>query len=505
MAKAKTPSFILTLRLKTELFQVHRLNKKFDYVRFLYNRLTDEGYIRYNNLINDIEYKKIKDIKDYKDRLKKISELKTKYKFTEYDFHQHIGYLKNEYKDNLKVGINILQKEASKCFQAFIKLIDKDAKQVHYKKYGTQTSVECKKANDKIKFTQIDNKYFVKWNKDNKLIMPVIIKKNDVFAKNCIKNYKIKFCRLIKEIVNSKEVFYVQIVFDGIPPTKIKKDGSFRHTIGTSDVGIDNGVSTMAIVSDNAVKMCELCEGIDSIEKEVSRLYRAMNRSRIATNPLNYNQNGTIKSDTDNFKKEWIRSKNYMKIYFKFKELNRKLSAIRKQSHNKLANYVLSLGTNIKTEDVSYKALTRRCKETKIGSNSRYKSKKRFGKSILHKSPSMFLRILDTKLKYYGSSLQYINSREIKASQYNHIDDEYRKKTLSQRWNNFIYNDNRIKVQRDLYSAYLIKNVDNTLKNLNIDNLNKNFDDFLKLHDVEIDRLKSILENKKLPSSMGVK
>ena len=45
------------------------------------------------------------------------------------------------------------------------------------------------------------------------------------------------------------------------------------------------------------------------------------------------------------------------------------------------------------------------------------------------------------------------------------------------------------KVQRDMYSAFLIMNVDNDLKGINQQKCNERFDSFLKLHDIEVERL----------------
>jgi len=44
---------------------------------------------------------------------------------------------------------------------------------------------------------------------------------------------------------------------------------------------------------------------------------------------------------------------------------------------------------------------------------------------------------------------------KVKTSQYNHIEDKYIKKDLSERWNDF----GEFKIQRDLYSSFLIMNV----------------------------------------------
>ena len=60
-------------------------------------------------------------------------------------------------------------------------------------------------------------------------------------------------------------------------------------------------------------------------------------------------------------------------------------------------------------------------------------------------------------------------------------------------WNDF----NGIKVQRDMYSAFLIMNVNTDLKTINNDKCNETFENFYNLHNKEVDRLKG---NKNLSS-----
>ena len=59
------------------------------------------------------------------------------------------------------------------------------------------------------------------------------------------------------------------------------------------------------------------------------------------------------------------------------------------------------------------------------------------------------------------------------------------KKSLSQRWNDF----NGMKVQRDLYSAFLIMNIADDLKSFDIEKCNERFENFNRLHNLEVDRL----------------
>jgi hypothetical protein len=44
-------------------------------------------------------------------------------------------------------------------------------------------------------------------------------------------------------------------------------------------------------------------------------------------------------------------------------------------------------------------------------------------------------------------------------------------------------------VQRDLYSAFLIMNIASDLKSFDIDKCNERFENFYRLHNLEVDRL----------------
>ena len=137
---------------------------------------------------------------------------------------------------------------------------------------------------------------------------------------------------------------------------------------------------------------------------------------------------------------------------------------------------------------MNYQGLQKRSKKTEISEKTKkYKRKKRYGKSLLNYAPAMLLTILDTKLKYYGERLIKIDTINVKASQYNHIEDSYNKKSLSERWNIL----GKDKVQRDLYSAFIIKNVKDDLKSIDRDKMIKEYSKFLELHNKEIERIKN--------------
>lgn len=262
------------------------------------------------------------------------------------------------------------------------------------------------------------------------------------------------------------------------------KTGEIKHCIGKGDVGLDIGTRTIAISSQSDVKLLELADRVQNIENQKQKLLRKMDRSRRVTNPDNYNDNGTYKKQ-DNKKVNWNKSNHYIKNQNKLKELYRKQKDIRKYQHECLANYIISLGNKVYVEKMNFAGLQKRSKNTEKNDKGKYKKKKRFGKSLANKAPSMLLTIIDRKLNYSGEKLIEINTVETKASQFNHFDGTYTKKPLSQRWNDF----NGIKIQRDMYSAFLIMNINDDLKSFDIDKCNERFKNFYKLHNLEVNRL----------------
>ena len=319
----------------------------------------------------------------------------------------------------------------------------------------------------------------------NGLKIPVVIDYDNDYEYQAMQS-KICYNRIIRKYIRNKYKYYVQIVFKGNPPIKlIAETGEIKHYMGTGDVGLDIGTRTIAISSQSDVKILELADRIQNIEDQKKKLLRKIDRSRRATNPENYNEDGTIKKH-GNKKVLWNQSNHCIKYQNELKELYRKQADIRKYQHECLANYIISLGNKVYVEKMNFAGLQKRAKKTEKNDKGRFKRKKRFGKSLANKAPSMLLTIIDRKLRYYGEKLIEINTSEARASQFNHFDGTYKKKSLSQRWNDF----DGLKIQRDMYSAFLIMNINDNLKSFNIDKCNERFENFYRLHNLEVERLK---------------
>lgn len=64
-----TPSYVLTLRLKTESFQEDILNKRFEISRKMYNACLNELYKRYRTMQQSKAFQKAKKMKKGKEML----------------------------------------------------------------------------------------------------------------------------------------------------------------------------------------------------------------------------------------------------------------------------------------------------------------------------------------------------------------------------------------------------------------------------------------------------
>ena len=317
----------------------------------------------------------------------------------------------------------------------------------------------------------------------------------------------VKYCRIIRKWVSTKWKYYAQIVLEGYPPIKCDNNGVAKHPVKQGRVGIDIGTQTIAFSGKDVCDLRVLAPAAraqaKSLVNEIASTLRAMDRSRRATNPKYYNPDGTIKrlkrQHGQKQKRKWKYSKRYYRLRAKLRNLYRKLADIRKMEHNILANELLTHGNEFVIEDMNYKALQKRSKETKINSKTgRAHTKKRFGKSLSRCAPAMFISILGKKANRYGGSVIKVSTFETKASQFDHTDESYTKKKLSERMARLRNGDI---VQRDLYSAFLLEHIDTESLQYNMETLNSAFPAFLEMHENTKRRLQAV--GSSLPASIG--
>ncbi|WP_027204599.1 hypothetical protein [Butyrivibrio fibrisolvens] len=287
----------------------------------------------------------------------------------------------------------------------------------------------------------------------------------------CIDTYRPCYATLVPKMIRGKYRVYLHLTIEGKAKPKYDKYGNPRHKYGKGMIGADIGTQTVAYTSDTEVGLKNLSERGDSIqtsERKERLIYRAMDRSRRATNPQNYNEDGTVKKG----RKIWKYSNHYKKMKVRHSELCRINAVNRQLAINEDANHLRSLGEIIVTEPKNAGKLMKRSKETTKNDKGKFNKKKRFGKSVKNRCPGGFQTTLERKFKATGGT--YIEvPNNYRASQYDHTADDYIKKKLSDR----LYKlHDGTEVQRDWYSSFLLYCYEPKTQNIDKDKCAKTFD-----------------------------
>lgn len=449
------------------------------------------------------ELKKVKAERDalLKPWLKHRNDMLSCYGMSEYSFHSEVKWMQRHYKGI--IGSNVAQKIASNVWMAFSSYLFDKGEKIKFSKWENFFSIEGKNNAANIIFDKAAMSVKIR-----KMSIPVKRSKSDPYGyEEEALSRNVCYCRIIRRAYPEGWRYFLQLALEGVPPIKTKlSTGELLHPIGDGRVGLDIGTQTLATCADNAVSFDVLAPGVQDIQDELRRINRAMDRSRKATNPEFFNTDGTVihidklpkELLTKHGKRRWKMSKHYKKLAQYRRYLYRKQADLRKQCHKEMANYLLGLGDTFYIEEMQFRALAKRTKEAKKNKDGKNLSRKRFGKSIAKRAPALFVTILEKKVKNAGGKFYRINTWDAKASQYNHMTGRYTKKKLSQRVNTMP--DGR-KIQRDLYSAFLIQHTNPDLSSFNQESLDRDYENFVTLHDAAMRRLEQI--DTYVPSSMG--
>lgn len=287
------------------------------------------------------------------------------------------------------------------------------------------------------------------------------------------------YVQLFSEKYRGQWHYEFQIIIEGHPYQKIDENGVLRHDFPMDgEVAMDLGTQSYAAYApdDSFVKLANLGErnhkSTFENERKQARIQRAMDRSRRTMNPEYYNSNGTIKKG----KKEWKKSNRYMKNHSRLHDLYRKNRINRRLGNAEAANELRSHGAFLVTENVSVAAWARKAKNGKVVDEDgveHYRRRKRHGRSIQNRCPGQFNQVL--KEKFDGTRYVALMYR---ASQYDHVRDEYHKKGLGERVHKL---PDGIEVQRDMYSCFLMACHDEDYEVIDRDKCLANFEAFYVL------------------------
>lgn len=173
-------------------------------------------------------------------------------------------------------------------------------------------------------------------------------------------------------------------------------------------------------------------------------------------------------------------------------ELQRKRAMRRRNQHQTLANQIVTTGDRFVVEQMSFKGLQAKAKEaTKSETTGRYRSRKRYGKTIGHRAPAMLVEMIRSKAELQGKTFIKAQTSKVKASQLDHITGQYTKVGLGVRAKT-VGDD---LVQRDLYSAFLLQHVEDDGFTVNLDACDSDFTQFLENQEVTMAQLETTLKS----------
>lgn len=386
--------------------------------------------------------------------------------------------------------------EADRVWKSVEDFLFGGGKEVHFKPFREFNTIGGKSNGNGAKFMELENgdgtkTWAVSW---IGLTLECRLPKKQADREYILESldHKVKYCMVKRRQFNSGWKYYAIVVLDG--------DAPMKREVGDGDGGLDPGVSTVAVVTDGACFLEELAPMAAEYERKIAEIQRRMDISKRATNPERFNTDGTYKKGS---RGKWKLTDHYMHLKRQLRTLNRKKSEYTLHSHRGSCNHILKAANHFFVEKMDYAALKKRSKNTERQENvsavaqkdgsvkmvHKYKRKKRFGHSITSRSPSRFLTELKKKAELSGGSYQEVNTKTYKASQYDHTTGTCTKVPLSQRFKEVGGHT----VQRDLYSAFLIKHPDLSVEHPERDKCTYEFQKFLQLQDGLI---KTMKENK---------
>ena len=291
-----TPTFVVKVLLDLKPNDYRSVEKSMNVANSIYNDMLSEGKKRINRLRADEDYwKLIKDYNDAKEHNKNRSNQKIdikpinnqlknmvkSYGLSQTDFETFLRdrrYNVPSYKILSAIELQVIAKQVFNTIKNVIYFKSK-LKNLKFKSKYRDSSFQNKQNNNGLKLIENNNiKYAYKLILGNK--HEINIKRNafTTYQQNCmLRAEKIKYVQIQKSKIKGKFRYYLVIYLQGTPPSK--------HTVGTGVVGCDNGVSTLAYVSDSKLELVDLVpekclrieEGIKRLNKQISRKLRLLN------------------------------------------------------------------------------------------------------------------------------------------------------------------------------------------------------------------------------------
>lgn len=422
MPKPKKDIFIHELPLAVNPNQDRVLMVRLNAARQLYNACLSESLRRLDLMCESKLWRRACRSRDDKERASLFRQVRKQYGFSDYAIQAFAVRTKNACWIGEHLDTHTCQKMGTRAFETVAQYAYGKRGRPRFRNYFRFKSIEGKSNASGIRWRD----GCVEW---NGLSLKAMFDRKDKYgveaqALGC----ETAYVRIIHRRIKGRRRWHVQLVQKGLSFWKDK------NPVCNGVAGLDIGPSSLAAVGDESASLVKFCPEVDSPLRQMRVLQRAMDRSRRSSNPQNYNPDRTVKHGV----KHWVYSKGYVALRQELCEIHRRMSATRKTAHGRMANRIIAMGTHVRSETLSYKAL-----------------QKRWGKSVNERAPSMFMSILRRKAERTGGEVMDLATWKLWLSQICHGCGQLRKKKLSERWHQCECGVGP--VQRDLYSAFLAK------------------------------------------------
>ena len=207
-------------------------------------------------------------------------------------------------------------------WSAFEKKINEDSV-VHFKSFRNKSSINS------IAFP-VANATF---NDNNSFNIPSIKKSlkyrkpKTAYEKEMFDKEKISVIRIKRIWDNTKYQYFVQFTVN--TPTVLKKDknGNIKYPLGNGTAGLGIGLNRIWLCTNDTVKTYSLIPpDILDIEKEIKNINKAMDRSKRATNPNNYDIDGKQKKYYERIDPNHLERTIKSRLHWKYSNHYNKLS-----------------------------------------------------------------------------------------------------------------------------------------------------------------------------------
>lgn len=440
MARRGTPTFIVELPLVVSARDEREMLVRLELARQLFNACLGEALRRLDRMRESLAYARARALpkmvgkKPNKERTAAFAALRHHYGFTSDAISAFGTQCKNAARCNdgrsrtdPRLGAHECQRIAERAFSAVQAYAFGVRGRPRFKGKGRPLhSLEGKSAGSSLRWNAGTG--CLEW---GGLHLPALMPPagKDPWLEQGLKA-RTKFARVVWRMVKGKKRWFAQLAQEGLAPRKYE-------TVDGAVVGLDVGPSSVAVYSEQGAGLVPLAPEVEQPWAEVRRLQRAMDRSRRATNPQCFNDDGTWKRGAQ----VAVRSTAYQALRQELAETERVLEARRRRGHGALANRILACGNVLQSEKLSYVAF-----------------QKRFGRSTKVRAAGSLMALLRRKAERAGGELRDLDTWSLKLSQYDHPSRAFAKKTLSQRWH--ALGDGSAVVQRDLYAAFLAATAD---------------------------------------------